>query len=129
MGCDLSQDLLIAIVDDDPSSCAATSGLVRSFGYRTLEFGDAFAFLRSGAAARVGCLITDLRMPGMSGLELHLALTRDGLRLPTILVTAFANETTRLQAQRAGIACFLPKPIAADDLLACIRRAIASAPQ
>jgi FixJ family two-component response regulator len=117
--------LLVAIVDDDESHRRATESLLRAEGYSTAVFGDAESFLSSANRASANCLVTDMRMPGMSGLELYRALVATGARIPTVLITAYTNDATRLQALDAGIACFLGKPFAAEDLLECIREALA----
>jgi FixJ family two-component response regulator len=116
---------LVAIVDDDESHRRATQSLLRAAGFATAVFEDAESFLNSAIRASTACLVTDMRMPGMSGLELHRALVACGAAIPTVLITAYAEDDTRLQALDAGIACFLGKPFAADDLLECIRGALA----
>jgi FixJ family two-component response regulator len=116
---------LVAIVDDDESHRRATQSLLRSAGYATAVFGDAESFLNSTDRASTACLVSDMRMPGMSGLELYEALVAFGQHIPTVLVTAYAEELTRLQALNAGVTCFLGKPFAADDLLECIGKALA----
>ena len=116
---------LVAIVDDDESHRRATQSLLRAAGFSTAVFTDAESFLDSASRAVTVCLVTDMRMPGMSGLELHQVLVASGDGIPTVLITAYTDDATRLQALDAGIACFLGKPFAADDLLECIRGAIA----
>ena len=116
---------LVAIVDDDESHRRATQSLLRAAGFSTAAFADAESFLDSASRSNTACLVTDMRMPGMSGLELHHALVASGDGIPTVLITAYTDDATRLQALAAGIACFLGKPFAADDLLECIRGAIA----
>jgi two-component system, LuxR family, response regulator FixJ len=116
---------LVAIVDDDESHRRATQSLLRSAGFSTAVFADAESFLSSAIRASAACLVADMRMPGMSGLELYQALVASGDGIPTILITAYANDDTRLRARNAGITCFLGKPFAADDLLECIQNALA----
>lgn len=116
---------LVAIVDDDEAACEAVAALVRSFGYRVAEFHSASAFLRSGNLARTACLIVDMRMPGMTGLDLYRHLLGGGTPVPTIIMTAHATEASRTSALEAGVRCYLPKPVRPDALLACIRSAMA----
>ena len=116
---------LVAIVDDDESHRRATQSLLRAAGFSTAVFADAESFLGSAIRASAACLVADMRMPGMSGLELYQALVASGDGIPTILITAYANDDTRLRARNAGIGCFLGKPFAADELLECIQKALA----
>jgi FixJ family two-component response regulator len=116
---------LVAIVDDDESHRRATQSLLRAAGFSTVVFGDAESFLSSAIHASTACLVTDMRMPGMSGLELYQALVASGETIPTVLVTAYTDDLTRLKARNAGITCFLGKPFAVEDLLECIRNALA----
>ena len=117
---------LIAIVDDDSSVREGVTDLLNSMGFETEIFGSAEAFLASNLLGRIACLITDGRMSGMTGFELHRHLVASGRRMPTILITAFPEETDRARALRDGMFCYLPKPFKDDDLLACLRSAIAS---
>ena len=120
---------LVAIVDDDKSIRDATQNLLEAGGFSTATFQSAETFLTSARRARVACLVADMRMPGMTGLELHQQLVALGRVIPTVLVTAYPDEATRLRARKAGIRCYLPKPFAPDELLECIRQAIAPTPQ
>ena len=115
---------LVAIVDDDPSMRDATSNLLEAEGMSTARFADAESFLESVDRLRPACLLADMRMPGMSGLELHGHLVAAGTAIPTILITAYASDETRLRAREAGIVCCLAKPFAPDELLACVGRAL-----
>ena len=115
---------LIAIVDDDESVRTAMGGMVESFGYSPVTFESAGEFLKSDKLPDASCLILDVQMPGMSGLELHDHLVADGRRIPTIFVTAFPDTRVRDRALRAGGVCFLPKPFARSDLLGCIQNAL-----
>ena len=90
-----------------------------------MEFQSPADFLAAGGVQRTACLVTDMRMPGMTGLELHRSLVATGTPVPTILITAYPDEVVRRQASSAGIACCLAKPIRPDALLACIRAAVA----
>jgi len=116
---------LIAIIDDDESACAAIMGLVRSLGFNTVGFHSAAEFLQSDDVLRTACVIADVQMPGMSGLELHRQLVATGSSIPTILVTAYPDETTRRLALQAGVTSYLAKPVRPENLLDCIRKALA----
>lgn len=120
-----SADRLVAIVEDDASARAAMVGLVRSLGFATAAFGSAAAFLRSDRVRRTGCLIADMQMPEMTGLELHRRLVATGRPIPTVLVTAHADEAVRALALQAGIRGYLAKPVRPEDLLDVIRAALA----
>jgi len=119
---------LIAVVDDDRPIRDATQDLLKAAGYSTATFGNATSFLDSPLRASVACLVTDLRMPGMSGLELHQHLARSGAGIPTVIITAHFQELTRERAREAGITCFLTKPFAPDELLECVRKALTRPP-
>lgn len=121
----MSANLLIAVVDDDDSAREAAVSLVRALGFAASGFRSAAEFLGSGEMARTACLITDVRMPGMGGLDLHRHLVASGLLIPTVLVTAFPDETTRARALKAGVGSYLAKPFEPDELLGCIRSAFA----
>jgi FixJ family two-component response regulator len=117
-------DLLIAIVDDDESARDATVDLVKALGFAAADFDSAAALLASEDLHKMDCLITDVRMPGMDGLELHLQLARSEISIPTILTTAYSDERVRTQALKAGVKFYLAKPLEADELLSCIRAAV-----
>ena len=116
---------LIAVVDDDLSIRNATQDLLKAAGYLTASFGNATSFLDAPIRANVACLVADIRMPGMSGLHLHEHLAASGAGIPTIIITAHPGELTRERAIAAGITCFLIKPFAPDELLECVRKALA----
>jgi len=116
---------LVAIVDDDQSIRDATSNLLQAAGFSTATFADAESFLQSAGRPRAACLVTDLRMPGMSGVQLHQHLIALGAPMPTVLITAYASDATRSRAREAGIVCCLAKPFAPDELLECVRNALA----
>jgi FixJ family two-component response regulator len=116
---------LISVVDDDESVRQALDGLLRSAGLRAVVFASAEAFLRSNARPSTVCLILDLRMPGMDGRELQQRLLDDGHRIPTIVVTAHGDDTSRAWALGAGAVAFMPKPFDGDALLATIKSALA----
>jgi len=116
---------MISIVDDDPSAREGITDLVRSMGFDAQPFERAADFLKSAHLDRTLCLITDMRMPGMNGLELHDWLVTSGFSIPTIVVTAFPKEADRLRAEQSGICCYLAKPVDEQHLLECIRAALA----
>jgi FixJ family two-component response regulator len=115
---------LIAIVDDDESVRTAVHGVLRSVGLKTRSFASAEEFLRSGHYRETACLITDIQMPGMSGLELQATLAEENQRIPIIFITAFGDARTRTQAMRSGAVEFLEKPFDDDVLLGSIRSAL-----
>jgi len=120
----MSSRPLVAIVDDDQSIRDATSNLLQSAGFLTATFADAESFLTS-SEPRAACLVADMRMPGMSGLQLHQHLIALGASIPTVLITAYASDAARSLARAAGIVCCLAKPFAPDELLECVRNALA----
>jgi FixJ family two-component response regulator len=115
---------LIGIVDDDELVREATKGLMRSLGFSAEAYASAKDFLASPNLDRIACLIADLNMPEMSGIELHGHLVASGRKIPTVLITAYPDEDVRARALNAGIICYLTKPFAEDDLLACIQSAL-----
>ena len=119
--CDAS---LISVVDDDEPVRQALDGLLRSAGLRVAAFASAEAFLRSNELASTEGLILDLRMPGMDGRELQQRLLDDGHRIPTIIVTAHGDDTSRAWALGAGAVAFMRKPFDGDALLATIKSAL-----
>ena len=121
----MAQKPLVAIVDDDDSVRRATLSLLRSAGFDAAAFADAGSFLGSATRASTSCLVADVRMPGMSGLDLHQALAAAGTPIPTVLITAHPEDIARSRAREAGICCVLGKPFAAEELLECIQRALA----
>jgi len=115
---------LIAIVDDDPLIRDTLRDLLDSVGHASVAFASAQRFLRSKRLASFGCLVTDMRMPHMTGIELHRHLVATGLRIPTILITAYPEEAVRQRAASDGILCYLPKPFTTEALLACVDAAL-----
>jgi FixJ family two-component response regulator len=119
---------LVAIVDDDESIRATTKDLLESAGFSAAAFARAASLLKSRRLSQVCCLIADIRMPKMTGLELHQHLVASNRAIPTILMTAYPDARTQAQAQvraiKANIVCYLIKPFAADELLACVRCAL-----
>jgi FixJ family two-component response regulator len=115
---------LIAIVDDDQSVQSALQDLIESDGLSTLCFGSAEQFLDSGAQHTAGCLIADIRMPGMSGIELQAKLKADRCRIPIIFITAHGDAKMRIQAMRDGAVEFLTKPFDNAVLLETVHAAV-----
>jgi FixJ family two-component response regulator len=114
----------IAIVDDDQSVQSALQDLIESEGLSTLCFGSAEEFLDSGAQNEAGCLIADIRMPGMSGIELQAKLKADRCRIPIIFITAHGDARMRIQAMRDGAVEFLMKPFDNAVLLETVHAAV-----
>jgi FixJ family two-component response regulator len=117
---------LVAIVDDDDLMRSALGGLLKAVGLPAQEFASAEEFLNSGRRQQIGCLIADIRMPGISGLELQAKLSADRCRIPIIFITAHGDEKMRLQALRAGAVEFLAKPFDDEALLVSVRAALES---
>ena len=115
---------VIAIVDDDESFRRATTSFVRSLGYGTAAFDSAEAFLKSDRIDGADCLITDVQMPGMTGIELQGRLIAQGHRLPIIFITAFPEMKVRAQALAGGAVGFLSKPFNDQGLIACLNKAL-----
>jgi FixJ family two-component response regulator len=120
----LSEVPLVAIIDDDASVRATTDSLVRSLGYIVNTFPSAEEFLRSNRLDDLSCVIADVQMPGMSGVELHAHLLIQGNHVPFIFVTAFPDERVRAQALRAGAICYLTKPFDGDSLIRGLEAAL-----
>ena len=114
---------LISIVDDDESIRRTTTFLVESFGFRAAAFESAENFLRSGQLHDTSCVIVDVQMPGMNGLELQSQLAATGYDIPIIFITAYDNKVSRQQAMQAGAVAFLGKPFRDEELLQTIRSA------
>jgi FixJ family two-component response regulator len=120
---------LIAIVDDDESVRSAIHDVLHSVGLQARSFASAEEFLASGQQNEIACLITDIRMPGMSGLELQARLAEDDYRIPTIFVSAHGDTRNRTQAMRAGAIVFLGKPFDDKVLLEGVRTALEIGPR
>ena len=114
---------MVAIVDDDDLMRSALEGLLKAVGLPAQAFASAEDFLKSGQQHRTTCLIADIRMPGMSGLELQAQLNADRCRIPTIFITAHGDEDMRLQAMRGGAVNFMVKPFDGETLLESVRAA------
>jgi FixJ family two-component response regulator len=116
---------LISIVDDDEAVREATKGLMRALGFRAKTFGSAEDFLNFDRLHSTACLIVDVQMPQMSGLDLHRRLVQSGVSIPTILITAYPDDSVRARALKAGVIAYLTKPFTKDDLLVYIHSALA----
>lgn len=115
---------VISIIDDDASVRTATESLVRSLGFVALTFPSAEAFLESERLADTDCLITDVQMPGMSGVDLQSRLLDDGVRVPIIFITAFPEDHIRARAHAGGATAFLTKPFDGQTMIQCIEHAL-----
>ena len=115
---------VIAIVDDDASAREGLTNLMSSLGYAARPYASGDEFMRSAERERTACLITDVHMPEMTGLQLYRRLIKAGERIPTIFVTAYPDEAARKDAAEAGADCYLTKPFREDELLACVRSAL-----
>ena len=117
---------LISVVDDDRFCRESMCRLVRSLGYAADFFSSAAEFLASPRLAETACLIADIQMPAMTGLELYRRLIDTGQAIPTILVTAFPNDVDRARALNDGVVCYLSKPVNEDHLTRCVCAALRS---
>ncbi len=115
---------LISVVDDDEAVRRTTTLLIESFGFRAAAFESADSFLRSGHLHDTSCLIVDVQMPGMNGLQLQSYLAAAGREIPIIFITAYDNKDSRQRAMQAGAAAFLSKPFSDEQLLQIIRSAL-----
>ena len=114
----------VAIIDDDASVRVTTDSLVRSLGYTVYTFPSAEEFLQSGRIDDLSCVIADVQMPGMSGVELQAHLLAQGYCVPFIFFTAFPDERIRAQALKAGAICYLTKPFDGDSLIQGLQAAL-----
>jgi FixJ family two-component response regulator len=114
---------MISIVDDDACARQATEAIIRSLGYALATYESAEDFLSSDQVNNTSCLITDVHMPGLSGVELYRHLSRSGFEAPTIFVTGQPDEATRAHVLAAGAVAFLSKPFGKQTLLDCLRAA------
>jgi FixJ family two-component response regulator len=118
---------IISIVDDDASVREGLADLVSSMGFQAKTFRRAEHFLKSHWLRNTSCLIADVQMPEMTGLELYSALVDSGIKMPTILITAFPNNDDRDRALDAGVSCYLTKPFEKGELITCIRSTLGHA--
>ena len=120
----MSDKFIVMIVDDDKSVRRAARRLIKSFGFAVETFASAEDFLTSGRLLQTACLVLDVQMPGLNGLELQNRLISEGHQIPTLFITAFNDENAREQALRAGAVGYLVKPFEEADLLAGIKLAL-----
>jgi FixJ family two-component response regulator len=128
-GTGVSTCQIVSIVDDDESVRAAMESLARSLGLVSFAFESAEDFLRSPQVDESACLITDVQMPGMSGLDLQDRLNAQGSRIPIILVTAFPEQAIRKRAEAGGALALLEKPFDGRTMIELLRRALAAQPR
>lgn len=115
---------VISVIDDDPSIRVAADNLLRSRGYEVHTFGSAEEFLCSSHLGETSCVIADVQMSAMSGLDLPEAMRAKGYNAPFIFITAFPDESLRARAMKAGATCFLAKPFAVPTLIKCLKTAL-----
>jgi FixJ family two-component response regulator len=115
---------VISIIDDDESMRTSIMRLVRSLGFIACTFPTAREFLQSEQFAKTSCLISDVQMPEMSGIQLQLVLRARGRAIPIIFITAFPNESVRAEALNRGAICFLNKPFDGEALVRCLETAL-----
>jgi FixJ family two-component response regulator len=120
----MMKKVLVSVVDDDRFFRDSMCRLMRSLGYTVDAFSSAAEFLASPRLVETACLIADVHMPGMTGVELHRHLVDAGYAIPTILVTAYPDEVVRDQALKDGVVCYLSKPVDDDYLERCLRSAL-----
>jgi FixJ family two-component response regulator len=116
---------VVSIVDDDRRVRSATQTLLRSLGYRAPAFASAEAFLNSQEVGLTDCLILDVQMPGMSGIDLQRMIANRSRKMPIIFITAFPEDRVRDEALAGGAVCFLSKPCDVDRLVECLETALA----
>jgi FixJ family two-component response regulator len=117
---------MISVVEDDQFFRESMRRLMRSLGYSVEAFPSAADFLASPRLVETACLIADVHMPAMTGLELYRHLIDAGYAIPTILVTAYPKEDVRARALKNGVVCYLRKPVDEEDLVRCLRTALHS---
>jgi len=117
---------LVSVVEDDRFFRESMGRLMRSLGYTVEAFPSAADFLASPRLPETACLIADVHMPAMSGIELYRHLIHAGRAIPTILVTAYPNDADRARALNDGVVCYLRKPLDEEDLIRCLRATLNS---
>jgi FixJ family two-component response regulator len=122
----MPQRTLISIVEDDQPFRESMRKLLRSLGYTVEAFSSAADFLASPLLAETSCLVADVQMPGMSGVELHKNLKEAGYAIPTIIVTAYPDDVVRDRALKNGVVCYICKPVDDEHLERCLRAALGS---
>jgi FixJ family two-component response regulator len=119
-------NIVVSVVDDDQFFRESMVRLMRSLGYLVEAFSSARDFLSSARFSETACLITDVQMPAMTGIELHRHLVDGGHAIPTILITGYPNDADRSRALKDGVVCYLPKTFDEDQLMQCVRAALQS---
>jgi FixJ family two-component response regulator len=122
----MSKRSLVSVVEDDEFVRESVRRLMRSLGYRVEAFASAADFLASPSLAETACLIADVNMPAMTGIELYRRLSDVGRAIPTILMTAYPNEVDRKRAFTDGVVCYLRKPINEQQLKRCLHAVLTS---
>jgi FixJ family two-component response regulator len=122
----MAKRTLISVVEDDQPFRESMRKLMTALGYTVEAFPSAAEFLASPLLPATGCVVTDVQMPGMTGVELHRHLVNAGYAIPTILVTAYPDEEVRRRALEDGVICYLSKPVDDDHLERCLRSALDS---
>jgi|SRR6201984_822493 FixJ family two-component response regulator len=122
----MAKNALISVVEDDEPFRESMRKLMTALGYTVEAFPSAANFLASPRLAETACLVADVQMPGMTGIELHRHLVDAGYAIPTILVTAYPNEAARTRALKTGVVCYLRKPVDDEQLERCLRSALQS---
>jgi FixJ family two-component response regulator len=120
----MAKRTLISVVEDDQPFRESMRKLMTALGYTVEAFPSAADFLKSPLLSATACLVTDVQMPGMSGVELHRHLVDAGYAIPTILVTAYPDEEVRTRALKDGVVCYLSKPVDDEHLERCLRSAL-----
>ena len=124
----MSNRALISIVDDDQPFRESMRKLIALLGYTVQEFPSAADFLTSRLLHETACLVADVHMPKMTGIELHGRLIKLGYAIPTILVTAYPDDVVKDRALKDGVVCYLSKPVDDEDLERCLRSALSGKP-
>jgi FixJ family two-component response regulator len=121
----LPERALVAVVDDDKAFCESMQRLLRSLGYAVVSFSSAADFLASEKLDVTTCLVADIQMPRMTGIELYRHLISLGRSIPTILITAYPIEEDRRSMLKLGAECYIRKPLVENELIGCLRSAVA----
>jgi FixJ family two-component response regulator len=122
----MPKESFVSVVEDDQYFRESMRRLMRSLGYNVEAFSSAADFLASPRLIETTCLIADVHMPAMTGIELHRHLIDAGRAIPTILVTAYPNDVDRIRALNDGVVCYLHKPVDEQHLKRCLRAALTS---
>ncbi len=122
----MSHVSIIAVVDDDEAIREAMEELLESFGYKGVPFKSAIEFLKCIDRSNFDCILSDIKMPGMDGIQMLSALNKDASRPPIVFMTSFGDPRIRAAAMRGGAAAFLGKPVEADQLIKCLENAVVS---